>query len=42
MTEEQTEHLMAWVHIIESCLMYLLDDDDAFCEYEDYLNDEYF
>lgn len=44
LTEEQTEHLLAWVHIIESCLMYLLDDDeeDAFSEYEDYLNDEYF
>ena len=44
LTEEQTEHLLVWVHIIESCLMYLLDDDeeDAFSEYEDYLNDEYF
>ena len=44
LTEEQTEHLLVWVHIIESCLVYLLDDDeeDAFSEYEDYLNDEYF
>lgn len=44
LTEDQTKHLLAWVNIIESCLVYLLDDDEeeAFSDYEDYLNDEYF
>lgn len=44
LTEEQTKHLLAWVDIIESCFMYLLDDDveEAFSDYEAYLNDEYF
>lgn len=44
LTEEQTKHLLAWVDIMESCLMYLLDGDeeDAFSDYEDYQNDEYF
>lgn len=44
LTEEQTKHLLAWINIIETCFMYLLDDDeeDAFSYYEDYMNDEYF
>jgi len=44
LTEEQTKHLLAWVDIIESCFMYLLegDEEDAFIDYELYLNDEYF
>jgi len=44
LTEEQTKHLLAWVDIIESCFMFLLEDDleEAFIDYEDYLNDEYF
>lgn len=42
--QEQTKHLMAWVDIIETCFMYLLDDteEEAFRDYEEYLNDEYF
>ncbi len=44
MTEEQNQHLIAWTDIIESCFMYLLEDDaeDAFIDYEDYLNGTYF
>lgn len=44
LTQEQTELLLVWIDIIETGLMYLLDDDeeDAFGDYEDYLNDEYF
>lgn len=44
LTEEQTRHLLAWVDIIESCFMFLLEDapEEAFTDYEDYLNDEYF
>ena len=44
LTEEQEKHLLAWADIIESCFMYLLDGDeeDAFSDYEDYLEDEYF
>lgn len=44
LTEEQTKNLLAWVDIIETCFMYLLehDEDEAFADYEDYLNDRYF
>ena len=44
LTEEQTQRLIAWTEIIESCCMYLLEDDaeDAFIDYEDYLNGTYF
>lgn len=44
LTEEQTKHLMAWVDMIESCFMYLLDNagEEAFIDYENYLKDEYF
>ena len=44
LTEEQTKCLMTWVDIMEGCLMYLLSDDeeDAFSDYEDYRNGEYF
>ena len=44
LTEEQTQRLIAWTEIIESCFMYLLEDDaeDAFIDYEDYLNGTYF
>lgn len=43
LTEEQTERLQAWVDIIETCFMYLLDNDveDAFDDYEAYMRDEY-
>ena len=44
LTEEQTKHLLAWVDIIESCFMYLLDgaEEEAFADYELYLEDDYF
>ena len=44
LTQEQTKHLLAWVDIIEDCLMYLLDsaEEEAFAAYEDYLADAYF
>ena len=44
LTEEQTQRLSAWVDIIEGCFMYLLenDEEDAFSDYEDYLNGTYF
>ena len=44
LTEEQTRHLLAWVDIIESCFMFLLEhaEDEAFTDYEDYLNECYF
>ena len=44
LTEEQNKHLLAWTDIIESCFMFLLEDDveDAFIDYEDYLNGTYF
>ncbi len=44
LTEEQTKHLLAWVDIIECCFMFLLEDapEEAFTDYEDYLNDKYF
>ena len=44
LTEEQTNLLLAWTDIIESCFMFLLEDDaeDAFIDYEDYLNGTYF
>lgn len=44
LTEEQTKDPLAWVDIIETCFMYLLehDEDEAFADYEDYLNDRYF
>lgn len=43
LTEEQTNDLLAWVDIIEGCFMYLLegDEEDAFMDYELYLNGEY-
>ena len=43
LTEEQTKLLLAWTDIIESCFMFLLEDDeeDAFIDYEDYLNGAY-
>lgn len=44
LTEEQTKHLLAWVNIIESCFMYLLEgaEEEAFIDYELYLKGEYF
>ena len=44
LTTEQTTLLLAWVDIIETCFMFLLDDDpdDAFADYEYYLNGNYF
>ena len=44
LTEEQNKHLLAWTDIIESCFMFLLEDDveDAFIDYDDYLNGTYF
>lgn len=44
LTEEQTKHLLAWVDIIDSCFMYLLDgaEEEAFVDYELYLEDDYF
>lgn len=44
LSADQTKHLLAWIDIIEDCLMYLLDDAaaEAFAAYEDYLNDDYF
>lgn len=44
LTEEQTRHLLAWTDIIETCFMFLLEDnvEDAFFDYEDYLNGTYF
>ncbi len=44
LTQEQTTILLAWVDIIESCFMFLLDDvpEEAFADYEDYLNGSYF
>lgn len=43
LTDVQTKHLSAWVDIIETCFMYLLDnvDEEAFRDYKDYLNGEY-
>lgn len=44
LTEEQTKHLLAWIDIIETSFMFLLDDapEEAFSDYEDYLNGKYF
>lgn len=44
LTEEQTEHLLAWADIIETCFMFLLDGvpEEAFTGYEDYLDGNYF
>lgn len=44
LTEEQTEHLLAWVDIIESCFKFLLEDSpkEAFTDYEEYLKGMYF
>ncbi len=44
LTEEQSKHLMAWVDIIESCFMYLLEsaEEEAFLDYENYLKGDYF
>ena len=43
LTEEQTKHLTAWCHIIQSCFMYLLEEaeEEAFFEYEEYLDGNY-
>lgn len=43
LTDEQTKQLLAWVDIIENCFMFLLEDytEDAFTDYEDYLNGTY-
>lgn len=44
LTEEQTKHLLAWADIIETCFMFLLDGvlEEAFSDYEDYLDGKYF
>lgn len=44
LTEEQEKHLLAWVDIIEGCFMFLLEGalEDAFVDYQNYLNDDYF
>lgn len=44
LTKEQTNRLLAWCDIIETCFMYLLDDaeEEAFFEYEEYLDGSYF
>ncbi len=44
LTEEQTKHILAWCDIITNCFMYLLDDaeEEAFLDYNDYLNGNYF
>ncbi len=44
LSEEQTKHLLAWADIIESCFMFLLEraEEEAFEDYELYLQDEYF
>lgn len=43
LTEEQTKELLTWVDIIENCFMWLCDEneEEAFMDYEDYLNGEY-
>lgn len=43
LTEEQTKLLFAWVDIIETCFMFLLEDDPetAFAIYKDYQDGEY-
>ena len=42
LTEEQTKCLLTWIDIIECCFMYLLenDEEDAFFDYEEYLNNK--
>lgn len=44
LTEEQTKHLLAWADIIETGFMFLLEgaEEEAFTDYEDYLNGRYF
>lgn len=44
LTEEQAKHLLAWVDIIETCFMYLLDnaEEEAFCDFENYMEGQYF
>lgn len=44
LTEEQTKNLLAWVDIIESCFMYLVEnaEEEAFADFEDYQNNSYF
>lgn len=44
LTQEQTQCLFTWVDIIENCFMCLLenDEEDAFFEYEEYLDDKNF
>ncbi len=44
LTEEQAKHLLAWADIIETCFMYLLDnaEEEAFFDYENYMEDDYF
>ncbi len=43
LTEEQTRLLLAWTDIIELCVTYLLEgaQEEAFADYQDYLNGEY-
>ncbi|WP_253805161.1 hypothetical protein [Fusobacterium pseudoperiodonticum] len=44
LTAEQTKYLLAWIDIIETCFIYLLEDasDIAFTDYIAYCNNEYF
>ena len=44
LTAEQTKYLLAWIDIIETCFIYLLEDasDIAFTDYTAYCNNEYF
>lgn len=44
LTDEQTKYLLAWVDIIESCFIYLLEgaSEEAFTDYNDYCNNKYF
>lgn len=43
LTEGQAKRLFAWADIIETCFMFLLDDDpeEAFAVYKDYMDGEY-
>ena len=44
LSEEQAKQLTAWCQIIQSCFMYLLEEaeEEAFFEYEEYLDGNYF
>lgn len=43
LTEGQVKRLFAWADIIETCFMFLLDDDpeEAFAVYKDYKDGKY-